>query len=56
MIKRYIRKQILRHGVEGFMLNVLEFISRLTLSKKDDKVVADLKIALGAVKASKKKK
>ena len=55
MIKRYIRSQINRLGVEGFMLKVLEMIAKLTLSKKDDKVVADLKVALGAVKASKKK-
>lgn len=56
MIKRYIRKQINRYGVEGFMMKVLETIAKLTKSKEDDKVVADLQVALGAVKASKKKK
>lgn len=56
MLKRYIRSQINRHGIQGFMMNILEFISRQTKSKKDDQVVADLKVALGAVKASKKKK
>lgn len=55
MIKRYIRSQVNRHGIEGFMMNVLEFISRITRSKKDDKMVADLKVAIQAVKAKKKK-
>mgnify|MGYP001391713366 CR=1 FL=1 len=55
MIKRYIRSQINRYGVEGFMMKVLEMVAKLTKSKKDDKVVADLKVALSAVKSSKKK-
>ena len=56
MIKRYIRKMVLKYGAKEFMLMVLEFDAKNTKSKEDDKVVADLRIALDAVSASKKKK
>lgn len=55
MIKRYVRSQINRYGVDGFMMKVLEMVAKLTKSKKDDALVADLKVALSAVKAKKKK-
>ena len=56
MLKRYIRSQINRYGLQGFMLRVLEMVAKATKSKKDDAIIADLKVALTAVKASKKKK
>jgi len=56
MIKRYIRKMVLKHGAKEFMLMVLQWVANITVSKEDDKVVADLRVALDAVEASKKKK
>ena len=46
----------MRYGMEGFIMKMLESLAKLTKSKKDDVIIADLKVALKAVKASKKKK
>jgi len=44
MIKRYIRGQIKKHGVKGFVIIVLELIAKVTPSKKDDILVEKIKV------------
>ena len=44
MIKRYVKGQIKKHGVKGFVIKVLELIAKVTPSKEDDKIVAKIKI------------
>tara|TARA_R110001592_G_scaffold171740_1_gene410168 strand:- start:2679 stop:2828 length:150 start_codon:yes stop_codon:yes gene_type:complete len=44
MIKRYIKGQIKKHGVKGFVIKVLELIAKVTPSKDDDKLVAKIKV------------
>jgi|TARA_R100001443_G_scaffold111789_1_gene124866 hypothetical protein len=44
MIKRYVKSQIKKHGVKGFVIKVLELIAKVTPSKEDDKIVAKIKI------------
>ena len=46
---------VLRHGAENFMFMVLDIIAKVTPSKKDDKLVADLKAVMGKGKKSKSK-
>jgi len=43
MIKRYIKGQIKKHGVKGFIIKVLDIIVKYTPSKKDDEMVAKIK-------------
>ena len=44
MIKRYVKSQIKKHGVKGFVIKVLELIAKVTPSKEDDKIVAKIKV------------
>jgi hypothetical protein len=44
MIKRYIKGQIKKHGVKGFVIKILELIAKATPSKEDDKLVAKIKV------------
>jgi len=44
MIKRYIKGQVKKHGVKGFVIKVLELIAKATPSKEDDKLVAKIKV------------
>ncbi len=44
MIKRYVRGQIKKHGVKGFVIIVLELIAKVTPSKKDDILVEKIKV------------
>lgn len=44
MIKRYVKGQIKKHGVKGFVIKVLELIAKVTPSKEDDKIVAKIKV------------
>jgi hypothetical protein len=44
MIKRYIKGQVKKYGVKGFVIKVLELIAKVTPSKEDDKLVAKIKV------------
>ena len=44
MIKRYIKSQVKKYGVKGFVIKVLELIAKVTPSKEDDKIVAKIKV------------
>ena len=44
MIKRYIKSQVKKLGVKGFVIKVLELIAKVTPSKEDDKLVAKIKV------------
>tara|TARA_R110000772_G_scaffold8085_6_gene26916 strand:- start:5097 stop:5246 length:150 start_codon:yes stop_codon:yes gene_type:complete len=44
MIKRYIKGQVKKHGVKGFIIKVLELIAKVTPSKEDDVIVAKIKV------------
>tara|TARA_R110002020_G_scaffold203894_1_gene407697 strand:+ start:1573 stop:1722 length:150 start_codon:yes stop_codon:yes gene_type:complete len=44
MIKRYIKGQVKKHGVKGFIIKVLELIAKVTPSKEDDRIVAKIKV------------
>lgn len=44
MIKRYIKGQIKKHGVKGFVIKILELIAKATPSKEDDRLVAKIKV------------
>jgi hypothetical protein len=44
MIKRYIKGQVKKHGVKGFVIKVLELIAKATPSKEDDRLVAKIKV------------
>ena len=44
MSKRYVKGQIKKHGVKGFVIKVLELIAKVTPSKEDDKIVAKIKV------------
>jgi hypothetical protein len=49
MIKRYIKGQIKKHGVKGFVIIVLELIAKATPSKEDDRLVAKIKVFVAAL-------
>tara|TARA_R100000655_G_scaffold19490_1_gene40651 strand:+ start:3290 stop:3487 length:198 start_codon:yes stop_codon:yes gene_type:complete len=55
-VSGYVRRQIRRHGVTGYIIRVLEFISKATISKKDDAMVADIKSFVENHKPKKKAK
>jgi len=44
MIKRYIKGQVKKYGVKGFIIKVLELIAKVTPSKEDDKIVSKIKV------------
>ena len=54
MIKAYIRGQVRRHGAKKVIFSVLDFIARMTPSKKDDAMFARVKDAMEAVEKKKK--
>jgi len=41
-VSGYVRRQIRRHGVAGYIMKVLELMARFTPNKKDDAMVADV--------------
>lgn len=43
LLSRYVAKQVKKHGLKTFMIKLLEMIAKATPSKKDDKVVSDIK-------------
>jgi len=43
MIRRYIKGQMRKYGTKELMLKMLEMIAKYTPSKKDDKMIADIK-------------
>ena len=51
MIRRYIKGQIRKHGTKELMLKMLELVARYTPSKKDDKMIADIKKIINKAKA-----
>mgnify|MGYP003121876419 CR=1 FL=1 len=42
-VSGYVRRQVRRHGLAGYIIKVLEFCARVTTSKKDDAMVSDIK-------------
>ena len=57
MIKAYIRGQVRRHGAKKVIFSVLDFIARMTPSKKDDEMIAKIKEVMdGKPKAEPKPK
>tara|TARA_Y100001938_G_scaffold53960_1_gene75422 strand:- start:614 stop:817 length:204 start_codon:yes stop_codon:yes gene_type:complete len=41
-VSGYVRREIRRRGVTGFITRILEMMARFTPSKKDDAMVADI--------------
>ena len=50
MIRRYIKGQIRKYGAKALMLKMLEMMAKYTPSKKDDKMLADIKKILNKEK------
>jgi hypothetical protein len=46
MLSSYIKRQIKKKGAKAFILKVLDTIVKLTPSKKDDEMVAEMKKVL----------
>jgi hypothetical protein len=46
MLSSYVKRQIKKMGVKGFIMKVLDIIVKLTPSKKDDEMVAKIKIVI----------
>mgnify|MGYP003626477909 CR=1 FL=1 len=46
MLSSYIKRQIKKMGVKAFMIKVLDTIVKITPSKEDDKIVAEMKKVL----------
>jgi hypothetical protein len=46
MLSSYIKRQIKKMGVKAFMIKVLDTIAKITPSKEDDKIVAEIKKTL----------
>jgi hypothetical protein len=46
MLSRYIERQIKKRGAKGFFLWVAGLIAKATPSKKDDKMVEEIKKVL----------
>lgn len=46
MLSSYIKRQIKKMGVKAFMIKVLDTIVKITPSKEDDKIVAEVKKVL----------
>jgi len=55
MMRRFIRAQIMRYGVEGLMMMILNTVAKITTSKKDDILVQKIKAVLAATKQKKRK-
>jgi|TARA_B100001939_G_scaffold329369_1_gene325540 hypothetical protein len=55
-VSGYVRRQVRRHGVTGYIVKVLEFIAKITTSKKDDAMVADIKSFVENYSSKKKSK
>jgi|TARA_R110002110_G_scaffold156731_2_gene352200 hypothetical protein len=47
---KYIERQIKKKGLKGFIIWVLDLVAKATPSKKDDKLIADIKKAMRAMK------
>ena len=43
LLSRYIKKQVKRHGLKTFILKILSLAAKVTPSRKDDLMVAELK-------------
>ena len=55
-VSGYVRRQVRRYGVTGYIVRVLEFVARTTTSKKDDAMVADIKSFIENYSPKKKSK
>ena len=46
MLSSYIRRHVKKRGAKALMLKILEMIVKATPSKKDDKMLAEIKKVL----------
>jgi len=46
MLSSYVKRQIKKMGIKAFIIKILDIIVKLTPSKKDDELVAKLKIVI----------
>jgi hypothetical protein len=50
MLSSYVKRKIKKHGTKGFIIIVLDIIVKMTPSKADDRMVAEMKKVLANFK------